>query len=81
MGCSGTFFNVPIMAYTQETIAPEMMGKVFFPAHDGHDPLHADRASGGRPCQRGNRGQRVVFLVRGRFDCDRDFVPLAVKAI
>ncbi len=29
MGCSGTFFNVPIMAYTQETIAPEMMGKVF----------------------------------------------------
>lgn len=29
MGCSGTFFNVPVMAYTQETIAPEMMGKVF----------------------------------------------------
>ncbi len=29
MGISGTFINVPIMAYTQETIAPEMMGKVF----------------------------------------------------
>ncbi len=29
MGSSGTFINVPIMAYTQETIAPEMMGKVF----------------------------------------------------
>lgn len=29
MGFSGTFMSVPIMAYTQETIAPEMMGKVF----------------------------------------------------
>lgn len=29
MGISGTFISVPIMAYTQETIAPEMMGKVF----------------------------------------------------
>ncbi|HOG00031.1 MAG TPA: MFS transporter [Clostridia bacterium] len=29
MGSSGTFMNVPVMAYTQETIAPEMMGKVF----------------------------------------------------
>ena len=29
IGGSGTFINVPIMAYTQETIAPEMMGKVF----------------------------------------------------
>ncbi|MEL7623809.1 MAG: MFS transporter [Clostridiales bacterium] len=29
MGCTGTFINVPLMAYTQETIAPEMMGKVF----------------------------------------------------
>lgn len=29
MGTSGTFINVPAMAYTQETIAPEMMGKVF----------------------------------------------------
>ncbi|HWQ59181.1 MAG TPA: MFS transporter [Clostridia bacterium] len=29
MGSSGTFMNVPIMAYTQETIAPDMMGKVF----------------------------------------------------
>lgn len=29
MGSSGTLINVPIMAYTQETIAPEMMGKVF----------------------------------------------------
>lgn len=29
MGCTGTFINVPLMAYTQETIAPEMLGKVF----------------------------------------------------
>lgn len=29
MGSSGSFINVPMMAYTQETIAPEMMGKVF----------------------------------------------------
>lgn len=29
MGASGTFFNVPLMAYIQETTAPEMMGKVF----------------------------------------------------
>ena len=29
IGSSGTFMNVPVMAYTQETIAPEMMGKVF----------------------------------------------------
>lgn len=29
MGCTGTFINVPLMAYTQETIAPAMMGKVF----------------------------------------------------
>ncbi|WP_408628448.1 MFS transporter [Anaeropeptidivorans aminofermentans] len=29
IGGSGTFMNVPIMAYVQETIAPEMMGKVF----------------------------------------------------
>ena len=29
MGSSGTFINVPLMAYTQETTAPEMMGKVF----------------------------------------------------
>ena len=29
MGCTGTFINVPLMAYTQETIAPDMMGKVF----------------------------------------------------
>jgi DHA3 family macrolide efflux protein-like MFS transporter len=29
MGSSGTFMNVPVMAYIQETIAPEMMGKVF----------------------------------------------------
>lgn len=28
MGASGTFFNVPLMAHIQETIAPEMMGKV-----------------------------------------------------
>lgn len=28
MGSSGTFINVPLMAYTQETIPPEMMGKV-----------------------------------------------------
>lgn len=29
MGASGTFFNVPLMAYIQESIAPEMLGKVF----------------------------------------------------
>ena len=29
MGSAGTFLNVPIMAYTQESTAPEMMGKVF----------------------------------------------------
>lgn len=29
MGGSGTFFNIPLMAYIQETVAPEMMGKVF----------------------------------------------------
>lgn len=29
MGGSGTFLNVPVMAYTGETIAPDMMGKVF----------------------------------------------------
>ena len=29
MGSSGTFISVPVMAYTQETIVPEMMGKVF----------------------------------------------------
>lgn len=29
MGASGTFFNVPLMAHIQETIAPQMMGKVF----------------------------------------------------
>ena len=29
MGSTGTFINVPLMAYTQETIAPEKMGKVF----------------------------------------------------
>lgn len=29
MGSTGTFMNVPVMAYVQETIAPEMMGKVF----------------------------------------------------
>lgn len=29
MGSTGTFINVPLMAYTQETIAPERMGKVF----------------------------------------------------
>ncbi len=29
MGMSGTFINVPLMAYTQESTAPEMMGKVF----------------------------------------------------
>lgn len=29
MGTSGTFINVPTMAYVQETTAPEMMGKVF----------------------------------------------------
>lgn len=28
MGASGTFFNVPLMAHIQETVAPEMMGKV-----------------------------------------------------
>lgn len=29
MGASGTFFNVPLVAYIQETVAPQMMGKVF----------------------------------------------------
>ncbi|MGF7012454.1 DHA3 family macrolide efflux protein-like MFS transporter [Lachnospiraceae bacterium PF1-22] len=29
MGMSGTFINVPVMAYVQESTAPEMMGKVF----------------------------------------------------
>lgn len=29
MGATGTFFNVPLMAYIQETVAPESMGKVF----------------------------------------------------
>lgn len=29
MGASGTLFHVPLMAYIQETIPPEMMGKVF----------------------------------------------------
>lgn len=29
MGASGTFFNVPLMAHIQATVAPEMMGKVF----------------------------------------------------
>jgi len=29
IGCTGTLINVPLMAYTQETIAPEVMGKVF----------------------------------------------------
>ncbi len=29
MGGTGTFINVPLMAYIQETIAPEVMGKVF----------------------------------------------------
>jgi DHA3 family macrolide efflux protein-like MFS transporter len=29
LGASGTFMNVPVMAYVQESTAPEMMGKVF----------------------------------------------------
>lgn len=29
MGASGTFFQVPLTAYIQQTVAPEMMGKVF----------------------------------------------------
>jgi DHA3 family macrolide efflux protein-like MFS transporter len=29
IGASGTFMNVPIMAYVQESTPPEMMGKVF----------------------------------------------------
>ena len=29
LGCSGTFINVPLMAYIQATIPPEQMGKVF----------------------------------------------------
>lgn len=29
MGMSGTFINVPTMAYVQESTSPEMMGKVF----------------------------------------------------
>ena len=29
MGTTGTFISVPLMAYTQETIAPDKMGKVF----------------------------------------------------
>ena len=29
MGGSGTLYNVPLTAYTQEMIVPEMMGKVF----------------------------------------------------
>ncbi len=29
MGTSGTFMNVPVMAYVQESTPPEMMGKVF----------------------------------------------------
>ncbi|MEM5769580.1 MAG: MFS transporter, partial [Bacillota bacterium] len=29
MGGSGTFFNVPIMAYIQQSTSPEVMGKVF----------------------------------------------------
>ncbi|MDD4680281.1 MAG: MFS transporter, partial [Clostridia bacterium] len=29
LGASGTFMNVPVMSYVQESIAPEMMGKVF----------------------------------------------------
>lgn len=29
MGATGTFYNVPLMAYIQETTAPEVMGKVF----------------------------------------------------
>lgn len=29
LGTSGTFMNVPVMAYVQESTAPEMMGKVF----------------------------------------------------
>lgn len=29
MGCTGTFINVPITAYMQITIQPEVMGKVF----------------------------------------------------
>ncbi len=28
MGCTGTFINVPLLAYTQESTPPEMMGKV-----------------------------------------------------
>jgi DHA3 family macrolide efflux protein-like MFS transporter len=29
MGGSGTFFNVPLMAYTQQSTPPDVMGKVF----------------------------------------------------
>ena len=29
MGASGTFFNVPLMTHVRETVAPQMMGKVF----------------------------------------------------
>lgn len=29
IGGSGTFMNVPVMAYVQESVAPDMMGKVF----------------------------------------------------
>ena len=29
LGASGTFLNVPVMAYIQESTAPEVMGKVF----------------------------------------------------
>jgi len=29
IGGSGTFMNVPVMAYVQESVAPEVMGKVF----------------------------------------------------
>ncbi len=29
MGASGTFFNVPLMAYIQESTPPEVLGKVF----------------------------------------------------
>ncbi len=45
LGASGTFMNAPVMAYVQESIAPEMMGKVFSLLDDCHDSCYADRSA------------------------------------
>ena len=67
MGGAGSAYNIPFVAYLQETIPAKAQGRAFSPLGKHHVLSHACGAPHIQPCSPDFRGKYVVFGIGNRY--------------